>query len=193
MSAGLPGLGRDVTRHTAAIATLGGLLLAAVASLGSGPAISAPPRSPIEVQAAFLYRFLFYVRDAPSAAPDGELCLGLLGPDPFDGKLEEIDGTMVRGRTVHVRGFERPQQIDTCEVVFISPEFEGGAETAARELQQRGVLTVSTAGGFARRGGIIELTYHRERVRFDVNRATAVEHGVHLNAELLEVARRVYQ
>jgi len=53
------------------------------------------------------------------------------------------------------------------------------------------VLTVSDLPEFVRRGGMVQFVLEGNRVRFEVNLATAEHAGLTLSSELLKVATNV--
>jgi hypothetical protein len=55
-----------------------------------------------------------------------------------------------------------------------------------------GVLTVSDAEGFARADGMVGLVREGTQLRFDINREAARRAQLRLSAELLKVARNVF-
>lgn len=55
------------------------------------------------------------------------------------------------------------------------------------------VLTVADMPGFARAGGILDLTTIDDRLRFDVNTTAAERAGLKLSAKLLRLAATVIE
>ena len=58
-------------------------------------------------------------------------------------------------------------------------------------LDESGVLTVSDMPGFTRRGGMIQFVLEGDRVRFEINLASAENARLVLSSELLKVAAAV--
>jgi hypothetical protein len=143
-----------------------------------------------QVKAAYLYNFGKFVRwGGPSGGPF-EICV--IGKDPFG---EVLDATVadesIDKQKVTVRRISNLQEVAHCRILFVSSSEErrlGAILTAAQRLE---VLTVSDITKFAERGGTIGFVTQEERVRFEVNRASAERSHLSLSSELLKVATRV--
>ena len=85
----------------------------------------------------------------------------------------------------------KPQEADGCRIVFISSSEESHLKEVLAALDKTSVLTVSDIPGFSQRGGMIGFILDGDRVRFDVNLASAKEAGLTLSSELLKVATNV--
>ena len=150
-----------------------------------------------EVKAAFLYNFAKFV-EWPSTAfatPEAPLVFCILGPNPFDGKLDRVvNDRTANGRRIEVREGVAVAQTSGCHLVFVP---ENQAETVARLVQASApvpgapVLTVGETDGFAEAGGMIQLVVDEGRVRFDINASAAEGEGLKLSSQLLKLARRV--
>jgi hypothetical protein len=90
---------------------------------------------------------------------------------------EGIEVGAIENQTVHIQLAGRYQTLSEREIL-----------TA---LDESGVLTVSDMPGFTRRGGMIQFVLEGERVRFEINLASAESARLVLSSELLKVAASV--
>lgn len=147
-----------------------------------------------EVKAAFLYNFAKFVDWPESARPAaGEpFTIGVLGKDPFGPTLETIAKGEIGGRPVKICRIRKPDLIEPCQVLFISPSERKNLPVILKKLTNRPVLTVSDIPGFAAQGGIIEMLTIDRRIRFKVNLQNARDAGLEISSHLLGLAVSVY-
>jgi hypothetical protein len=172
------------------------LFLAAGAAPFTPTARGSQPEVPREYQikAVFLFNFAKFVEWPATAFPDAEapLRLCVLGEDPFGAALEEtVRGESIADRTLAI---ERSRQVDDlkdCQLLFISRSERDRVATILSQLGPGAVLTVSEVEDFTRRGGIINFYLDGNRVRFEINQASARRMGLKIDAQLLSLAKIV--
>jgi len=165
-------------------------------SIGGTPSLRAqqPKASEFQVKAAYLYNFGRFVAWPDQNPPDGgnvfEICV--LGADPFGPTLDATlaSGT-IGGKSVTAKRIAKPEEVDSCRIVFISSSEEKHLKEVLSALDRTSVLTVSDIPRFSERGGMIGFVLDGNRVRFDVNLASAQSARLTLSSELLKVATNV--
>ena len=153
-----------------------------------------PKANEFQVKAAYLYnfgRFVEWPDQNASGKGDGfEICV--LGADPFGSTL---DATLARetiaGKSVTAKRIAKPQDVDHCRILFISSSEQDHLKEVLMALDNASVLTVSDIPRFSERGGMIGFILDGDRVRFDVNLASAQDARLTLSSELLKVATNV--
>jgi hypothetical protein len=150
--------------------------------------------SEYQVKAAYLYNFGRFVKwPAGVAASKGDsfpVCV--LGRDPFGPVLDStLAGEALEGKPVAIRRIAREQDAADCRILFVSSTEEHHLKEILAAIDQAGVLTVSDIPGFSRRGGMIQFVMEGDRVRFEINLATAESARLVLSSELLKVAATV--
>lgn len=166
---------------------VGIMLLVAPITLPAQPAIARD----YQVKAVFLFNFAQFVEWPASAFPDetGPLVIGVLGEDPFGPFLEEVvRGESVGGRSLVIRRYRQPEEIDTCHILYIGQSEESRLAQVVAHLRGRGVLTVSDIGGAARTGVMIHFFAENKKIRLRINLAAAREAGLVLSSKLLRPA-----
>ena len=153
-----------------------------------------PKASEFQVKAAYLYNFGRFVEWPDQNSPDKseafEICV--LGSDPFGPTLDAtLAKETIAGKSVTAKRISKPQEIDSCRIVFISSSEQGHLKEVLAALDKTSVLTVSDIPGFSERGGMIGFILDGDRVRFDVNLASAQDARLTLSSELLKVATNV--
>jgi len=116
----------------------------------------------------------------------------VLGADPFHEILDQtVQGERIHGRPVQVKRFRRLDDVDGCQLLFVSRSEAGRLADIVRRLSGRGILTVSDLEPFGRMGGMITFKTTRDRVHFEINVAAAEKQGFKISSKLLKVAQVV--
>jgi hypothetical protein len=156
----------------------------------SGLPAQQPKPSEYQVKAAYLYNFGRFVKWPAGAAVQGDsFAVCVLGQDPFGATLDStLAGEALDGKPVVIRRIARPQDAADCRILFVSSTEEHHLKEILAAIDQASVLTVSDIPGFSRRGGIIQFIAEGDRVRFEINLASAESARLVLSSELLKVA-----
>ena len=145
-----------------------------------------------QVKAAFLYRFVDYVRwpDGAFPRPDAPLVIGVLGDPVVAAEVHKIvSGRSVHGHPLVVRQVKEGE-FSGLHVLFI-------AETANPRLQrvirsvEGAVLIVTEAEDGLSQGSVINFVVAERRVRFEVALMPAAARSLTIASGLLSVAINV--
>src|SRR6266446_7048892 len=173
---------------------LAGLVAAVAFFLTTGLLAQQPKPNEYQVKATYLYNFGRFAK-WPEAVPAGKgdsFSVCVLGQDPFGSILDStLAGEALDGKPVVLRRLSKPQDAGECRILFISSTEEKHLKEILTALDENGVLTVSDMPGFARRGGMIQFVLEGDRVRFEINLASAESARLVLSSELLKVAASV--
>lgn len=163
--------------------------LAGVALADTGP--SAGATREYDLKAAFLFNFAHYVewpKDAflTEAAP---VTIGILGEDPFRKSLDEIVANeMVGGRKLVVRRFASIEQLEPCQILFVSASHAKHLDQVLAKLGKKSVLTVGDAEGFTAHSGMIGFEMVKNRLKLRINLPVARAAGLTISSQLLRQA-----
>lgn len=167
-----------------------GLLLMGVCA----SALPAQVSKEYQLKAAFLFNFTKFVewpaaRFAGEAAP---IVIAVVGRNPFGDELEKIvrDRT-VNGRTLVIARFETAREALLVHAVFIAAGEEQLVEKQIGPLIDAGVLVVGESERLAALGGAVTFKAADDKVRFEINLATAERGGLKVSAQLLKLATAV--
>jgi len=144
-----------------------------------------------EVKATYLYNFARFVGwpASAAAAKSDSFAICVLGQDPFGPALDAIvAGETIGGKAVLAKRVTNPQDAVGCRVLYISSSEESRLREVLAALDRSSILTVSDIPQFSQRGGMIQFVQESNKVRFEVNLASAVAAGLTLSSELLKVA-----
>jgi len=175
-------------------APLAGVVFALAFFVTTGLLAQQPRPNEYQVKATYLYNFGRFVR-WPGTVPAGKgdsFSVCVIGQDPFGSILDStLAGEALDGKPVLLRRISKPQDAGECRILFISSTEEKHLSEILTALNQSGVLTVSDMPGFTRRGGMIQFVLEGDRVRFEINLASAESARLVLSSELLKVAASV--
>lgn len=123
-------------------------------------------------------------------APGLSFRICLRDDDPAFGEFLRLKGREVGGRPVTLHGISpRAFGRRPCHVAYFS---NGLADaTIIEALRDQPVLTVSTQPGFARSGGLVELSSASGETVLLIRRETVIGHPLTLSAQLLDMASEV--
>jgi hypothetical protein len=150
--------------------------------------------SEYQVKAAYLYNFGRFVKwpTGVAAGKGDAFPVCVFGRDPFGRILDStLAGEALEGKPVAIRRIAREQDAADCRILFVSSTEERHLKEILAAIDQAAVLTVSDIPGFSRRGGMIQFIMDGDRVRFEINLATAEDARLVLSSELLKVAAAV--
>jgi hypothetical protein len=153
-----------------------------------------PRPNEYQVKATYLYNFGRFIK-WPGTVPGGKgdsFSVCVLGQDPFGSILDStLAGETLDDKPVVLRRISKPQGAGECRILFISSTEEKRLKEILGALEESGVLTVSDMPGFTRRGGMIQFVLEGDKVRFEINLASAESAKLVLSSELLKVAASV--
>ncbi|MCG8382270.1 MAG: YfiR family protein [Gammaproteobacteria bacterium] len=159
------------------------------------PDLHADTFSDHEVKAVFLYNFPNFVRWPESAFQSDEksfVYCGMSDSDPVIMTLKAlIKGEKVQSRTIRFQYLRRIENINQCQVLFLSQENAALADRLIEAAEGTSVLFVSDLRQFAVRGGLIELTEVDGRIRPTINIEQLEKTPLKVSSKLLRLAKRV--
>jgi hypothetical protein len=157
------------------------------------PRLSLSQASPEEytVKAAFLFHFAQLV-DWPegaldAAAPSLNLCI--FEDEPHRQEFQRtIEGKLVGSRVLHLHLLAQAQDINGCNLLFLSRRELRRQSAILDSLRGQPVLTVGETDSFLSDGGMIRFRLDRDKVRFDINLAAADSAHLKISSRLLLLA-----
>lgn len=174
-------------RNSFARSGLAALAGAIIASPGrSQSAVAAPEYA---IKAVYLYQFTNFVvwpeRDFDAAS--SPFVIGILGPDPFHGALEEVvRGARVGGHPIVVRHLDDPAEASRCQILYVDPRDD--RDVRGRKWK---ALTVGETSEFLDDGGIVRFVTKNGRVRLQINLSAAKAAGLSMSSQLLRIAELI--
>jgi hypothetical protein len=143
------------------------------------------------LKAGYLYNFITFT-EWPSALP-ATLTLCVYGQDPFGDALDSLQNKAVGNRTLAIKRLSSVDDVNSCQVVFVSREAISNLVRIQQAIQSQPVLLVADNPGAAAAGVAINLLTDGERVGFEINLKAAQQQGLNLSYRLLRLAQEVLQ
>lgn len=147
-----------------------------------------------QVKAVFLFNFTQFV-DWPAgtfADATKPIAICILGDDPFGAYLDDaVRGERVDNRALIVRRYQRADDIDVCQILFIAPSEFARLDTVIQRARKLHLLTVSEGRGFNEHGGMVGFITEDNHVRLRINVEAVHAAGLSISSKLLRVAELV--
>jgi YfiR/HmsC-like len=158
--------------------------------------LSAQNTAPLEYRAKanYLTNFPSFVEWPAEALPPGKapFLLCVFGEFPFGTFLAEITGgTTVHNRSVEIRWVGKPQELSSCQILFISHSEQKRYSQALDAVLDHVVLSVGETPEFLDAGGILNFSTQQGTLQFDVNLEAADKAHLKVSSRLLALARHV--
>lgn len=145
-----------------------------------------------EVKAAFLYNIGKFVDWPERPGERGEhLILGVLGNDPFEGRLDALQGKKLRGKKIVVKRLTSFHGAKHCDILFIAASEKERIDMILKELAYKPILTVGDTDSFAEKGVMINFYIENNRIRFAINNEAAKRANVRIHPNLLTMGKIV--
>ncbi len=140
-----------------------------------------------KLEAVFIGRFASYI-EWPARQRE-RFVITLLDENPFGNLLDELyRDKRIHNKPIELRYVSRLDQVGDTDVLFLTLNSAAARAAAIDYAQKNGILTISTAKGFADSGGIIQLDFVEQRARIKINHAAALRSGLKIGAPLLSIA-----
>ena len=145
------------------------------------------------IKASYIYHFTNFVDWPDDAFPDGSktLTIGVLGTDPFGRRLTPLNGKTVKGRQLVIRRFGTIEELQPCQVLFVSASERNRLSKVHEALKGSHTLTISDMRNYARHWGMINFVTAGNNIRFEVNVDAARRAGLQMSSRMLSVATTV--
>ena len=147
-----------------------------------------------QVKAAFLFHFAQFLAWPASTVNGGDpsLILCIFDDEPRRQELQStIEGKPIGSRVLHVRMISQSQEIQGCNILFLSRDEARRQSSTLKGLRGMPVLTVGETSNFLSDGGMIRFHLDEGKVRFDINLATAESSHLEISSRLLLLATSV--
>ncbi|MGB2678488.1 MAG: YfiR family protein [Candidatus Acidiferrum sp.] len=147
-----------------------------------------------QMKAMYLRKIPSFVEWPPSAADARKTAFQMctLGDYPFGVRLaQEVGGVTVGGRRIELRWVHKEQELEGCQVIFFSRSEEKRCGKILQGLKGKSVLTIGESEDFLEAGGMVKLSFEKDRLQIEVNLAAARNANLKVDARLLAMAKKV--
>jgi hypothetical protein len=144
--------------------------------------------SEAELEAAYIYNFAKFVEWPAEAISDGRLTIAVIDDDPMATALTRIvEGKRAQGRPIVVQT-GRGHAETAAQIAVIGTLDDASVAWQLDRVRDRPVLTVGHSPRFLQLGGAIRFKSVENRLRFEINATAVAKAGLHMSAQLLELA-----
>jgi len=153
-----------------------------------------PAAAEYRAKANYLAKFASFVEWPEGALPPGGalFLLCVLGEYPFGVTLAELTrGTTVHERRIETRWISKEQDLQVCQVLFVSHSEEKRYSKVLEAVNGKTVLTVGETPEFLAAGGIVTFSMQQSTLQFEVNLDEANKAHLKISSRLLALARHV--
>ena len=144
------------------------------------------------IKALFLYNFANFVEWPENAfiKPQSKLTMCLYGSVPFGGFLDTVDGTRIKDRRLKIVRTSVAEDIKPgCHILFVGTDQLDLIQSLFQNLNHLYVLSIGNVEGFTDKGGIVNILRTRDNQKFEINLSKAIENGLLIDSDLLNLAR----
>jgi len=157
--------------------------------------VQGQPLSPeTRLKATYLRRMLSFVQWPDTAIPEkgGAFQFCIAGDYMLGFALaQELRSVTIGDRRVDVRWTHKEQDLRGCQALFISSLEKTRVAKVLESVRGANVLTFGETDGFVEAGGVVQLSYENNAVRFQINLTAARAAELKIDARLLALAKRV--
>jgi hypothetical protein len=147
-----------------------------------------------DLKAAYIYNFAKFAEWPPGSfsGDAASLVIGVLGNQAVASALERVvAGHTVNGHKVDVRAWSATASIAGIHVLYIDGSQDAHLDALTPALSTIGLLVIGESERFLSWGGTIRFVVAGDRLRFEVNTASAQRAGLTLSSQLLMLAKTV--
>ena len=166
--------------------------------LGVLPPAMAKPRQPVSagdlplIKAAMVYNICKFV-EWPDDRLSGEaFVLGVAGEGETGADFASVANKSLHGRNLRVVPVRRAEDLAACHVLYVDESAVTDWLELSEAAEAHGILTVGDFSGFAASGGVVELIYDADRLRFAINVGAARSKRLTISSQVLKIALTVF-
>lgn len=141
------------------------------------------------LKAALLIKLTRFVYLPENHAQSDTLNICVIGHNPFEQILNKMSQQAGSEKPIVIHEISNINPQSHCHFSFISQSANNNLTSILNTLKQQQSVTISDIDGFAKQGGMIELSLNDgESIEILINRTAADEQSVQFNAQLLRLA-----
>ena len=144
------------------------------------------------IKAEFLYHFSKFV-DWPASTfkvTNGHLRICVLGKDPFGPSLDAaLANKSVRDHPFEIRRNPPTTELQRCHLLFLPASVSSQIREIRHQVAKENVLTVGETLDFMKQGGMVQLFFDNQKIRFAVNTDVVDQTNLEVSSKLLRLAK----
>lgn len=158
---------------------------------------AAKPREPVSagdlplIKAAMVYNLCKFVEWKPDQLGDETFVIGIVGEGDADPAFASVAGKSLHGMSLQVVPVQSDEDLGSCHVLYVGASAAADWPDLREAVAARSILTVSDISGFAAAGGVVELVFNDDRLRFAINVGAARSQRLTVSSQVLKIALTV--
>ena len=135
-----------------------------------------------------LYDFIKFI-DWPADGMTQDFNVCVMGGNFLGSDIYHLDRKPVRNSQVRVLTDVALSQILYCHVIILHEDAEGIWPQVHEKLQGKPILSISNIPAFASKGGMIELKFVKDRLKFKASQKNIENAGLRASSKLLSLGK----
>lgn len=142
-----------------------------------------------EIMVACIYNFARFTSWPPE---DNKpyLKIAFTGDNLVETSINALNNKQLEGKSIMVEKFLE-DKVDEPQIIFISSTEAEQMQKLMSLYDDKPVLTISDQPGFVDNGGMIELFFLNNKIRFKINNRLAHKYGIKISSQVLNLAHEV--
>lgn len=141
-------------------------------------------------ESLFIYNFTKYIK-WPDNYNEGRFIIGVIGNSDIYGSLETMANSKKKtgtGATIEVKKYESLEDIEDCNILFISDDAIENLSDIEEATSGKPVLIITDTPGMATQGSIINFVEKDGKIKFELNQAKAESRKLIVSSSLSTLA-----
>lgn len=144
----------------------------------------------VKFKSLYLYNFTKYV-GWPPEAKTGDFVIGILGSNTIFNMVEQVaSGKMVGSQKIIVTKFAKVEELTPCHILFVgyAKANSAGMAEVIQKVGSDNTLLVTERDGATKDGAAINFVIRNEEMKFELNKANALNHKLQISSNLEKLA-----
>lgn len=149
------------------------------------------------LKAVILWKTTQYIEwpeDADINDKSTPFTIGVIGENPFGTALQDLylsGGQKIKGKPVEIIYVYEFNQIDQCDILFISASEKKNLEDILTYTKDKAILTIGDTKKYGVNGVHINFYISMNKTRFELNESSIAEEGFKVDYHLRNIAKLV--
>jgi hypothetical protein len=166
-----------------------GLLTLSLFFLAASFPAKAQQETNYAVHANIIYHFTKYINWPPKS---GNFIIGVTGETAlYDELKKSMTNKMAGDRRIMVKKVSSPEELDNCQILFISEDESSSIKKIVARTAGTPVLLVSESEGLAQKGSCINFIIVSDHLKLEINKNNIEQRGLSIASELLKLGKIV--
>lgn len=136
----------------------------------------------------YVYNFMKYI-EWPENQDHGDFIIAVFGKSAIEKELQNLAAKKkIRGRNIVVKSISNLEQLDHCQLLYITREKSNQTMDAADRLSGKGILIVGEREGLAYRGAALSFAVtESDELSFDINKRVIEQQRLKISGTLIQL------